>query len=168
MLVAPVVLQFACHVRRLHCPVVAERHLDEQCLLEVIRKLHSISDDRRRFHVEHDNIGFHPRRDASDLVFQIHGMRRSARCDVVGVTSGKGIAVELRGLVCLVQGCKDGERGAGAEIGAKTDANRPLLLYRALDMKKPLPRKKLDVGQCAIAEPVRCIVLSSSSVKWMP
>src|SRR5215467_10575931 len=56
------------------------------------------------------------------------GMRRSARCDVVGVTGGKGIAVELRGLVCLVQGCKDGERGAGAEIGAKTDANRALLL----------------------------------------
>ena len=49
-----------------------------------------------------------------------------------------------------LQGCKDGERGTGAEIGAKTDANRALLLYCALDIEEAAAEE--EVGCRAVCD----------------
>src|SRR5262245_66323327 len=94
------------------------------------------------FNVEHNNVSFQARCDASDLVFQIHGMRCPARCHVIGVAGGQRVTVELCGLVGLVQGGKDRERGAGPQIGAETDANRALLLHGAPDVEEAAAEEK--------------------------
>src|ERR1700743_3650412 len=81
--------EFAGHVGRLYGPVVAERHLNEQRLFEIPCELHPVFDERRRFHVEHDDVGLHARRNAADLVFKVHRMRRSSRREIMCMAGGQ-------------------------------------------------------------------------------
>ena len=90
------------------------------------------------------------RRDASDLVFQVHGVRCTARSHVIGVTGRERVAVELRGFVRFAQSCKDGERGTGAKIGAEADAHRTLLLRGALNVEVAAAEE--EVGRRAMRD----------------
>ena len=109
--------------------------LYEQRFFERLAVLHPEPDQRRAFHVQHDQVCLHSCRDASDLVFQIQCLGRAARREIERQGCGQTPSNQLRHLVRRAHRLEHRECRPRADVSRQTHAYRPIGLLRAPQIK---------------------------------